>query len=153
MSQTYLEATLLPHENLRHRATLSLWAHFGWLLLGILLTPFVVGLFLLIALWIRMRSTELAVTDKRVLVKTGFIERQTVEMNLDCIEAIQVHQTFGGRLFNYGTLIITGAGTPQAPISNIKDPLTFRREALLAQDALKAQERGRPGSALPPGPG
>lgn len=142
MPSNYIEATLLPNESVRLQARLSLWPHAPWLFFGVLLAPAGVGLFMLLMLWIRLRSTELAVTDKRVLVKRGFVERQTMEMNLDCIEAIQVHQSVAGRLFDYGTLMITGAGTPQTPIPSIRAPLAFRREALMAQDALKQANRG-----------
>lgn len=139
----YLTTTLLPGEEIRLRARLSLWAHAGFLTLGVLLAPLVVGLFILIPLYVQLKSTEMAVTNKRVLIKLGFISRRTIEMNLESIEVIQVHQSLWGRMFNFGTIIITGAGNPQAPVDRITHPLDFRREALMAQDALKEGVRLR----------
>jgi membrane protein YdbS with pleckstrin-like domain len=137
----YIQSTLLPGEHVRLRASLSLWAHAGYLALGLVLAPLVVGLFILIPLFVQLKSTEMAVTNKRVLIKTGFISRQTLEMNLDSIEVIQVHQSIWGRLFNFGTIVITGAGNPQAPVDRIVHPIEFRREALLAQDEDRAARR------------
>jgi uncharacterized membrane protein YdbT with pleckstrin-like domain len=133
---SYLEHTLSPDETLRYRAHLSWWPHFGWVALSVLLLPVGIGLIGLLVLWVIIRSTELAVTNKRILVKTGFISRNTIELNLSRIESIQVHQGLFGRMLDFGTIIISGAGNPQAPLDKIKDPLAFRREALAAQDAL-----------------
>ena len=134
---SYLEHTLSPDEAIRYSAHLSWWPHLGWIALSVLFLPlFGAGLLGLLVLWILIRSTELAVTNKRILVKTGFVSRNTIELNLSRIESIQVHQTFWGRVLDYGTIIISGAGNPQAPLHKIKDPLSFRREALAAQDDL-----------------
>ena len=90
------------------------------------------ALFLLLAIlkllaeWIRRVSTEIAVTDKRVIYKCGIIRRHTVEINNDKIESVDVDQTVLGRVFNFGTVVIRGTGTVVEPIRNIDDPLHFR---------------------------
>jgi uncharacterized membrane protein YdbT with pleckstrin-like domain len=80
---------------------------------------------------------ELAVTTKRVIVKHGFVRRQTIEINLNRVESIQVEQGLLGRLFNFGTLIVSGTGTSHAPLAGIAEPMGFRKAFIEAQDSGK----------------
>jgi uncharacterized membrane protein YdbT with pleckstrin-like domain len=89
----------------------------------------VLGVFALLHLfssWIRRASTELAVTDRRVIHKTGFFSRRTQEMNREKVESVDVRQSFAGRIFGYGTVLVRGVGSSWEPFDNIADPLTFR---------------------------
>jgi uncharacterized membrane protein YdbT with pleckstrin-like domain len=104
--------------------------------LGLLTIGFFgLGLIFWIMALIRYKTTELAFTNKRVIAKFGFISRQTVELNINKVESIQVNQGIFGRIFNYGTLVISGAGNPQAPIPGISDPMSFRRAFMESQDS------------------
>jgi len=76
--------------------------------------------------FIRRATTELAVTDHRVIYKTGLLARHTTEMNRDKVESVDVDQTLLGRIFGYGTIVVRGTGGSLEPIRNIGDPLTFR---------------------------
>ena len=76
--------------------------------------------------FIRRASTELAVTDQRVIYKTGLLARHTLEMNRAKVESVTVDQTVSGRLSGYGTVTVRGVGSAFEPIRNISDPLTFR---------------------------
>jgi uncharacterized membrane protein YdbT with pleckstrin-like domain len=76
--------------------------------------------------FVRRATTELAVTDHRVIYKTGLLARHTIEMNRDKVESVDVDQTLLGRLFGYGTIIVRGTGGSLEPIRTIGDPLTFR---------------------------
>jgi uncharacterized membrane protein YdbT with pleckstrin-like domain len=60
--------------------------------------------------WFMRWTTEIAVTDKRIIYKTGFINRHTEEMNMDKVSSVDVDQTFWGRIFDFGTIRILGAG-------------------------------------------
>jgi uncharacterized membrane protein YdbT with pleckstrin-like domain len=71
-------------------------------------------------------TTELAVTDHRVIYKSGLLSRHTIEMNRDKVESVDVDQTLLGRIFSYGTITVRGTGGSLEPIRNIGDPLTFR---------------------------
>lgn len=51
-----------------------------------------------------------AVTNRRVIIKTGVISRKTVELVLAKCEGIQVTQDFFGRIFGYGTIVVTTGG-------------------------------------------
>jgi len=133
---SYVEEVLVPGEQVLHLGRISLWSLWSLLLGGFLLLPmFGVGLIFWIMAWVRYRSTELAVTNKRVIAKFGFIRRSTIELQIGKIESVQVDQGILGRIFNFGTLIIAGGGTAQAPIPGISDPLAFRRAFVQAQEA------------------
>jgi uncharacterized membrane protein YdbT with pleckstrin-like domain len=75
---------------------------------------------------IRRISTELAVTDRRVIYKSGVLARHTLEMNRSKVESVDVDQSLLGRLFGFGTIIVRGTGGSLEPIRVISDPLTFR---------------------------
>ena len=127
-----IDDSLVEGERIVHRARISWWSQFWLLFLGVLLLVVVVGLVFLAWAWIKVRSTEVAITNRRVIVKYGFIKRETVEINLEKVEALKVEQGFMGRMLNYGTIVISGAGTSVAPIRDIADPLVFRRSFMEA---------------------
>ena len=79
-----------------------------------------------IAALIERATTELAVTDRRVIYKTGIFQRHSMEMNLSKVETVGVNQSILGRLLGYGTVIVRGTGGSFEPIPFIGDPLTFR---------------------------
>jgi len=138
---SYIDESLIEGETVLHRARVSWWSQFGLVLLGILTLVIVVGLFLLIWAWIRVRSTEIAITNRRVIVKYGFVKRDTVEINLEKVEALRVEQGFLGRMLNYGTVFISGAGTSVAPIKDVTDPLVFRRKFMEATNKPMSMPR------------
>jgi uncharacterized membrane protein YdbT with pleckstrin-like domain len=75
---------------------------------------------------IRRATTELAVTDRRVIYKSGVLARHTLEMNRSKVESADVDQSILGRIFGFGTIIVRGTGGSLEPIRMISDPLTFR---------------------------
>ena len=130
---SYIDASLVAGETILHRARVSWWSQFGLVLLGIVTLPaFGIGLIFLVWAWILVRSTEIAITNRRVIAKFGFIRRSTVEINLEKVEALRVEQGFWGRILNYGTIFVTGTGSSVEPIKSIADPLVFRRKFMEA---------------------
>jgi hypothetical protein len=87
---------------------------------------FAVGLALLLQAWFRWWTTEIAVTDRRVIYKTGFIRRNTTEMHMDKVESVEVKQSILGRLLDYGDVEIRGVGTGFEPLRMIDRPLELR---------------------------
>ena len=132
---SYVEGALVKDERLVHVGHISLWSMWHLIAAGIVLLPaFGLGLIFLVMAYVRYQSTELAVTTKRVIVKHGFIRRQTVEINLNKVESVQVDQGALGRIFNFGTLVVSGTGTSHAPLAGIAAPMAFRRAFIEAQD-------------------
>jgi uncharacterized membrane protein YdbT with pleckstrin-like domain len=137
---SYVDKVLIAGERVLHRGRISLWP-FAWaIVLGVLLLPIVIGIAVLAWVWVKVKSTELAITNKRIIAKFGFVSRRTVEINLAKVEAIQVDQSVLGRMLDYGTIIVSGAGNPVAPIPSIADPLEFRHRFMEATDREQPAE-------------
>jgi len=130
----YVASNLIRDEQIVHMGRLSPWAFAGRIALGILLAPIGVGLLLLAGVWIWLRTVELAVTSKRLIIKSGWIARHTVELNLGKVESLQVSQGFWGRVLDYGSIQVNGTGASHAPIHGVRNPLEFRRQFMQAQD-------------------
>lgn len=125
---SYVESTLINDEKIIYRGNISLWSLTPLFVIGTLLLAFyLIGLFFIAYAVIKYKTTELAITNKRIIAKFGWISRSTIELSMNKVESIQVQQGILGRIFNFGTLIISGAGNPQAPIPNISNPMEFRR--------------------------
>jgi uncharacterized membrane protein YdbT with pleckstrin-like domain len=73
-------------------------------------------------------SSEFAITNKRVLIKVGFIHRHTLEMLLTKVETVRVDQGLVARLVGYGTIVVTGTGGTNEPFKSIANPLEFRKQ-------------------------
>lgn len=135
---SYVEAALVKDEQIVHVGHVSLWSMWHLIALGIVLLPALgLGLIFIGMAYVRYKTTELAITTRRVIVKHGFIRRRTVEININKVESIQVDQGILGRMFNFGTLVIAGAGDPQAPIAGISSPMEFRKAFIEAQDRAR----------------
>lgn len=73
-------------------------------------------------------TDEFAITNKRVIIKTGLISRRTVELNLSKIESVNVNQSILGRILGYGSLQIVGTGGTKEVFPSINKPLAFRKK-------------------------
>lgn len=91
---------------------------------------FIAGVVLFIGAWIRWMSTEMAITNRRVVAKFGFIRRQTYEIDRTKVESVNVDQSIMGRIFGYGTVTVTGTGSSSAPVKDVDSPLEFRNKLL-----------------------
>lgn len=132
----YVEGALTKGEQVVYQGKVSIWSLAPLLLLGLIFLAFYgLGLLFWAAAAIRYFTTELAITNKRVIAKFGLISRSTIEINLQKIESIQVNQGILGRIFNFGSIVVSGAGNPQAPIPGISSPLQFRRAFVDTQES------------------
>jgi uncharacterized membrane protein YdbT with pleckstrin-like domain len=145
----YVDKNLLPGETVIYRAHLhpiifalpAFLAIVGVLLVAVALTSTtlvalaVAGVLVVVAAvivalprYIRLKSSEFAITEKRVLVKTGVVRRHTLELLLSKVETIGVEQGVLGRMLNYGTITVVGTGGTKEPFTGISHPLEFRRQ-------------------------
>lgn len=146
----YIETNLQRDEQLTHRAKLhpiiflvplaifavSMFAFLGAALtdstgLRVLLTigSFIgtaLAIFRMLMAAVRWATTEMGVTNRRVLIKTGFIARRTLELRLDRIETVSVDQGILGRMLGYGSVTIIGTGGTHEPFTDVDDPIGFR---------------------------
>lgn len=166
---TYIEHILTPDETVRATARITGWIWFGPIvvslvilgMLGVaLLTPSIrqqpdlvigaavvaAGLLCAILLgpWIKQGTTNMVVTDRRVIAKFGLISRRAIEMRISKIESIQVDQTLLGRMLNYGTVMVHGTGGAFEPLSIVADPLAFKRAIEEQVNAFEDASRREP---------
>jgi len=75
-----------------------------------------------------MLTTEFAITNKRIIAKTGFIHRNTLEILLSKVESVNIYQNILGRLLNFGTVTVTGTGGTKGSFKAIIAPMNVRKK-------------------------
>lgn len=91
---------------------------------------------------LRCITSELVLTNKRVVAKFGFFSLRTLEMKIDRIESIGVQQSLFGRLLNYGTITVIGTGASHEPFPDIVDPVGYKMAFDAATDNLNTAGSG-----------
>jgi uncharacterized membrane protein YdbT with pleckstrin-like domain len=86
---------------------------------------------------IKRNATEIAVTDRRVIIKTGMTSRRSLEIMIAKVESIGIDETVMGRVLGYGTVVIHGTGGTPEPFRKIAHPSEFRREVQQQVDGAK----------------
>ena len=146
---SYVQKVLQPGENVRHvaeihwiiyvpglfflllAAALLIWletaGYTGWWLSAPALVAAIAAV-LIFQAWFHRWTTEIAVTDRRVIYKTGFIRRDTNEMHMDKVESVRVDQSVLGRILDYGDVTVLGTGEGFETIQRIADPLALRNQ-------------------------
>lgn len=124
---SYIESNLGRDEKILEKAHVSWLSQFWYILIGILTLPVGVGVLFLLLAFINVWTTELAITNRRIIAKTGLIRRNTIELKVTRVESLGVDQSILGRLFNFGSIIVKGTGGSNAPIPYIAKPLEFRQ--------------------------
>ncbi len=133
---SYVDANLITNERIIKEAKPSWLSQWPSLLLGgfmVILAEsggsgfmwFLAFIFIGSAI-LKVITTELALTNKRVIAKAGFIRRETVELRLEKIESLMVSQGIFGRILNYGSIAVVGTGGTKTPIPYISNPTSFR---------------------------
>lgn len=132
----YVEGNLLPGEQIVAEAKLH-WAIFAGpallFLFGLITGP-LKGLFIFLAIvWAVYRfliysTTELAITSKRVIAKSGIVRRNVIDVANTKVEGVTFHQGIVGRIFGYGSVIVRGTGVGHVPIPFISRPDYFKQE-------------------------
>jgi uncharacterized membrane protein YdbT with pleckstrin-like domain len=77
---------------------------------------------------VRRAATEMAVTNRRVLMKSGVFARRTVELMLTKVESISVDQGMMARMTGYGRVVVRGTGGTHEVFDRVAAPLEFRRQ-------------------------
>jgi uncharacterized membrane protein YdbT with pleckstrin-like domain len=114
----YIQENLIKDEKIEFETT------YHWIIFCNLRAIFT----LFIAPMLDRYSDEFAITNKRIIVKTGLISRKTLEMNLNKIESVNVDQSILGRMLGYGTIRIIGTGGTREEFPNISNPIEFRKK-------------------------
>ena len=95
---------------------------------------FVMGLYSFSRMIIEKNTTEMAITNHRVIYKTGLLARHVGEISVDRIEGVVVVQSLWGRVFDYGQLAVRGMGVGEVMLPTIREPVEFRQAIQEARD-------------------
>ncbi len=148
---SYAESVLGEGERIVYRAAVSRWKFFLSYLVGglflfaalgafitsgnqagawhaVVATLLVIGVVVILSAVIRRQTTELVLTDRRIIMKSGLISRDTVEMNLNKVESLHVNQGLLGRILNYGDVTVVGTGASLEPLRGIARPIELRKK-------------------------
>lgn len=85
------------------------------------------GVCLLILYYVRQTSTEIVVTNMRLITKYGFISRASYEMLVSRITGATLQQSALARILGFGALLVHGAGGDTTPIYGVSNPQEFYR--------------------------
>jgi uncharacterized membrane protein YdbT with pleckstrin-like domain len=121
----YVERTLMPGEQVVYTGRIHWWCYVPYVLVTLLSFGLLFPL-LLVPIF-RQFSTEMVVTNRRVIMKKGLISRRTVELNLAKVETVSVDQGLVGRILDLGTLGVVGTGGTVEQFAYVDNPLGFRR--------------------------
>src|SRR5690554_2518932 len=136
MFMSYVEENLMKNEEVIYKTTLHWFIFIKPLILFLISFLFSGGtrtVIIIIAILygisqaINYSTSEFAITNKRVIVKVGFVSRKSLETLLSKVEGINVNQGILGRIMNYGTIVVSGTGGSKDPFKNIENPLNFRK--------------------------
>ena len=102
---------------------------------------FLFGVFRFAQMLVIKATTEIAVTTSRLIYKRGLVARYVGEINIDRIEGVSVAQSFWGRIFNFGRLVVRGMGIGEMFLPPIANPLAFRRAIEKARTVYEHEKR------------
>jgi uncharacterized membrane protein YdbT with pleckstrin-like domain len=86
---------------------------------------FVIVLVLLLGTWFTYSKSEVTLTNRRLVFRTGFLSRRSGELPLENVESIYIHEPLLGRIFGYGTVMVTTVGGARFPMWFIGCPQSF----------------------------
>ena len=142
---SYVESNLIPGEQVLYKTGLHrivlFWPAFFGAIFGLAGLPLLFGSTAIMGLaflaiaglfvglgYLTRKATEIAVTNKRVVIKTGLVSRRTFELLLSKVESIGVEEGLLGRMLGYGSVVVRGTGGTPEPFKNVANPLEFRRQ-------------------------
>ena len=145
----YIDQNLARDEKVIVKAQVTWLSQFWYLLFGglfvLMALPsknfvfFLIGVIFIAIAAIHVITTELALTNRRIIAKSGLIRRNTIELKVNRVESLGVDQGVLGRIFNFGSITVKGVGGSNAPIPYISRPLEFRQQVNNYLDELDDQ--------------
>lgn len=149
---SYIEENLARDERIIIKAQVTWLSQFWYLFFGVLLIlsgigqkgafgPILIGLILIAIAAVHVLTTELALTNRRIIAKSGLIRRNTIELKVNRVESLGVNQGVLGRILNFGSIVVKGTGGSHAPIPYIARPMEFRQQVNNFLDDLDDQDK------------
>jgi uncharacterized membrane protein YdbT with pleckstrin-like domain len=143
----YVETNLRPNEHIIGKAEIS-WvpvvpAAVGAgviFIIGLIIKHgvwgFLVAAVLLVSRVLAIYSTELGVTDKKIIGKTGVFVANSLDTYLGKIDNISISESFAGKLFGYATIQLCTTSA-RLRFNYVQDAMKFKNMVL---DCIEAAE-------------
>jgi uncharacterized membrane protein YdbT with pleckstrin-like domain len=124
----FIESTLPDNETIEMEISFH-WTHtlVAWLYL-LVLGWLIIGVFLFISMYLEKWTTERALTNRRLILKRGFIRRKTEEISFNRVEEVNLSQSILQRILGSGDIKVTGTGAGEIMLKNIDDPLEVQKK-------------------------
>ena len=124
----FIRSTLPDNETIEMEVCFH-WTHtlVAWLYL-LVLGWLIIGIFLFITMYLEKWTTERALTNRRLILKRGFIRRKTEEISFNRIEEVNLSQSILQRILGSGDIRVTGTGAGEVVLKNIDDPLDVQKK-------------------------
>ena len=124
----FIESTLPDNETIEMEISFH-WTHtlVAWLYL-LVLGWLIIGIFLFISMYLEKWTTERALTNRRLILKRGFIRRKTEEISFNRVEEVNLSQSILQRILGSGDIKVTGTGAGEIMLKNIDDPLEVQKK-------------------------
>ena len=124
----FIKSTLPDNETIEMEISFH-WTHtlVAWLYL-LVLGWLIIGVFLFISMYLEKWTTERALTNRRLILKRGFIRRKTEEISFNRVEEINLSQSILQRILGSGDIKVTGTGAGEIALKNIDDPLDVQKK-------------------------
>lgn len=105
---------------------------------------FLMGILKFAQMMIVKATTEIGVTDIRLVYKRGLVARIVGEINIDRIEGVNVLQGVFGRIFGYGRVMVRGMGVGEVVLPPVEQPIRFKKAIETARSKAKKKNTGQP---------
>ena len=124
----FIKSTLPDNETIEMEISFH-WTHtlVAWLYL-LFLGWLIIGVFLFISMYLEKWTTERALTNRRLILKRGFIRRKTEEISFNRVEEVNLSQSILQRILGSGDIKVTGTGAGEIALKNIDDPLDVQKK-------------------------
>ena len=125
----FIRSTLPDNETIEMEISFH-WTHtlVAWLYL-LVLGWLIIGVFLFISMYLEKWTTERALTNRRLILKRGFIRRKTEEISFNRVEEVNLSQSILQRILGSGDIKVTGTGAGEIMLKNIDDPLDVQKKS------------------------
>ena len=125
---SYIEESLSDGEEVKELFNLHWFSKIPMIIWAILAIP-TLGITLILAIWeyLKLRSIEQGITNKRAILKTGIISRKSEEMKISSIETVEIIQGILGRILGFGSIKVTGRGISDLVYKNIDNPMDVKK--------------------------
>lgn len=140
---SYIQNNLQAGEEIKYKASIH-WYIFVYPIVLLLLGAFfsaaqtgivhyvglillLLGLFQLVKRILFKMGAEYVVTNKKVILKSGFFSRDALELVLNKCEGLRINQSAAGRIFGFGSIVVTTGGATNT-FEFIANPMQFRNE-------------------------